>query len=175
MSIDKVQVNGDAFDWGSITILAANDTLHGIKSIKYKDGIESSFQYGASRARAPRGRTRGKYTCEASMTLFKDSAHAFRQRLHLLSGGRGYGQVDFNVNLQFFENGSDFQNILLVNCRYGGTDASDEENTDSLTEDIALRPFYIVRNGLVIFEVGDGQSIAGVIGGLVTAVAGFLG
>lgn len=175
MSIDKVQVNGNALDWGSITILAANDTLHGVKSIKYKDGIERSMQYGASRSRTPRARTRGKYSAEGSMSLFKDSAHAFRQRLQQLSGGRGYGQVDFNVNLQFFENGSDFQNILLVNCRYGGTDASDEENTDSLVEDINLSPMYIVRNGLVIFEVGEGQSIAGVIAGAVTAIAGFLG
>jgi hypothetical protein len=168
MSVDKVYVNGNGFDFGSVTALIDGDVLNGFKSLNYSEKRERTFGYGAGKSRTPRVRTRGKYSAEASLTLFKDSAESFRQRLAAKANG-SYGSAEFSLSAQYFENGSDFVNVQLVRCCIAANEAKDEEGTDPLYEDFPLSVFYITKNGLTLFD-SSGGGIAGVVGAIVSAV-----
>ena len=147
MAIDSISVNGNQYDWGSIQVLIDGLPLIGVAGIKYSDKRERTFAYGTGKAHAPRGRTRGKYSAEASITLWKDSANDFRQYLASrdpnFSGS--FGNAEFLLNVQYFENDLSLVDVQILRCCVVGDDSSEEENADPLKEEFALSTFQIVR------------------------------
>jgi hypothetical protein len=175
-AIDLVSINGNQLSWGSCSFAVDGIPIIGVKGCKYADKRERVKSYGAGRAHAPRGRTRGKYTAEASGTFHKDTASSLRAYLAARGGGATYGDTEFTFGVQYFESDTGLVDVQLQRCVYSGTDATDEENPDPLFEEVVLDPMLIVRNGLTLFDADEG--FAGILGaalGAAGAIANQLG
>lgn len=168
MAVDKVYLNEDALDFGSLTVLFDNDPVNGIKGVKYSEKRERTKQYGTGKSRTPRGRTRGKYSAEGSITVWKDTAEALRKKYGDKNGG-SYGNAVFQINVQYYERGGDFINVQLWDCCFAGNDADDQEGNDPLSEEMALDIMRITKNGRSLFD-GSGGGIAGIVGAVIEAV-----
>lgn len=176
MAIDSITVNGNQYDWGSVQVTIDGIPLIGVAGIKYSDKRERSFAYGTGKAHAPRGRTRGKYSAEAGITLWKDSADDFR--LYLASRdpsfSGSFGNTEFLLDVQYFEDDLGLVDVQLLRCCVVGDDSSEEENADPTKEEFGLSVFQIVRNGVTLFDNSDG-GVAGVISSIVGGISGALG
>lgn len=168
MAIDKVYIQGNAYSWASTTFKVDGQVLNGVVGCKFSDKRERVKIYGAGKSHAPRGRTRGKYTAEASITLWKDSSEALRKYL-----GKQYGDREFTLTVQFFESALSVVSVELTRCIYGGTDEDVQESPDGLKDEIALDPMTISRNGRTLYDSTSGGS--GLLASAVGAARGILG
>jgi hypothetical protein len=173
MSVDPVSINGNEFDWGSILVTLNGDPINGVAALKYSDKLERQKSYGLGKAHKPRGRTRGKYAAEGSITFWVSTAESFRQRLNKLSNGKGFGSVTFQLVVQYVEDGQTTITIELVDCRVAGDDGSAEENPDPLKEEFPLDIMSLRRNGITLYDsTGEGigaaalAALSGIVGGI---------
>lgn len=169
-SIDRVSINGNMYSWGSVSVFCDGLPLIGVCGVKYSDKRERVKAYGTGRHHAPRGRSRGKYSAEGSLTLWKDTAADLRIYLASRSGTGSYGDTEFQLSVQFFENDTDLHDVQLVRACIAGSDTSADENPDPLKEEIPLDIIAIIRDGVTLFDNTD-AGIAGIVG----QVAGALG
>ena len=169
MSIDPITVNDNQMCWGSIQLEVADDILYGFCGIKYSQKRERSKAYGAGTAHAPRGRTAGKYSAEAAITVWKSSAEAIRQKLAALDpkGSGSYGNTEFQVVCSFEEESEGLIQVVMYRCVVASTDANHEENPDPLKEDWPLDVMAISENGVTLLDNSDGGiQVAGGAGGV---------
>lgn len=153
---DAIRVNNNQYDWGSIVIKVDGDEFHGFTAVSHNQKRERSKAYGTGKHRAPRGRTRGRYSAEAKITAWKSSVEALRAKLASLSpDGSSYGDVVFQVVVQYIEADETPITEELVDCVIASEDASHEENTDPLKEEIGLDVMYIKKNGRTLFDNSD--------------------
>lgn len=153
---DAIRVNGNQYEWGSIVIKIDGDEYHGTTAVNHSQKRERTKAYGTGRHHAPRGRTRGKYSAEGKLTMWKSSAQALRQALANSVGTNSYGDKVFQVVIQYIETDETPITEELVDCVIASEDASHEENTDPLKEEIGLDVMYIKKNGLTLFDNSDG-------------------
>jgi hypothetical protein len=151
---DPIVVNGNQYSWGSITFKLAGELYTGFTKIDYSDKRERVMAYGMGRHQAPRGRSRGKYSAEnVKVSGWKKSVQLLREALaSLTSGGRSYGDVEFQGIVNYFEDDESEMNVVLERLAWAANTASDEEGADALKEDFELSCMYISRNGLVLFD-----------------------
>lgn len=173
MAVDPVSINGNQFDWGSLIFKLNGDLVNGVSAVKFGDKRERAKAYGAGKAHKPRGRTRGKYSAEGSLTLWADTADAFRNRLCLLSGSTSYGNAVFQFVIQRAEAGLSTATIELVDCCVAGDDSDESESPDPSKVEFGLDIMYIRRNGQTLYDsTGEGigaaavAALQGVVGGL---------
>jgi hypothetical protein len=155
---DQLRVNGNQYSWGSIVLKLDNDRFTGFTGITYADKRERVKAYGMGRHHAPRGRSRGKYSVEpVKLTGWRGSVQIFRQQLALRAlDQRSYGDVEFQIILQYIESGELPLTVEIDRCVVTGNNASDEENPDPLKEELEIDPMLIRRNGLVLFDSSQG-------------------
>lgn len=153
---DQIRVNGNQLDWGSIVIKVQGEEFYGFTAVSHSQKRERTKAYGTGKHRAPRGRTRGKYSAEGKITGWKGSVEALREYLASLSAdGQSYGDVEFQVVIQYIEADEKPITEELVDCVIASEDASHEENTDPLKEEIGLDVMYIKKNGRTLFDNSD--------------------
>lgn len=93
----------------------------------------------------PLGKTRGKNTYEASITVYIAEFLAFM----VLHFGDGYGDRQFVFEATISENGYDTQTWVAYGCTIDLSAFSFSEGTDPLkTESIDLTPTKIIVNGI---------------------------
>lgn len=153
---DAIRVNENQYDWGSIVIKVDGEPYYGTTAVSHSQKRERSKAYGMGRHRAPRGRTRGKYSAEGKITMWKSSAQALRAALAASAGTNSYGDKVFQIVIQYIEADETPITEELVDCVIASEDASHEENTDPLKEEIGLDIMYIKKNGLTLFDNSDG-------------------
>lgn len=156
---DQIRVNGNQLSWGSIVLKLDQDVFTGFTSISFADKRERVKAYGQGRHHAPRGRSRGKYTIEpVKLTGWKGSVQIFRKQLAARSAdGKSYGDVEFQVIVQYVEADETPLTVAIERCVWAGNSSSDEESADPLKEEIEIDAMLIRRNGLVLFDASQGS------------------
>jgi hypothetical protein len=151
---DPIVVNNNQYSWGSIVFKLDGEIYTGFTKIDYSDKRERVQAYGMGRHQAPRGRSRGKYSAEnVKVTGWKKSVQVLRKALaDRASGGKSYGDVEFQGIVSYFEEDEGEMNVSLERLAWAANTASDEESADPLKEDFELNCMYISRNGLVLFD-----------------------
>lgn len=156
---DEIRVNGNILSWGSIKIKLDGVPYYGFTSVSYSDKRERVKAYGMGKHHAPRGRSRGKYTVEpAKLGGPKDSIQRLREALAAKSAnGSSYGDVEFEVVIQYFERDQIPITVQLERCVIVTNSSSEEESADPLKEEIELDVMKIYRNGLTLFDGSEGS------------------
>ena len=156
---DLIRVNGNQMSWGSIKLKLDQDVFTGFTAVSFADKRERVKAYGMGRHHAPRGRSRGKYTIEpVKLTGWKGSVQIFRTQLAARSAdGVSYGDVEFQIIVQYVETGENPLTVAIERCVWAGNSSSDEENPDPLKEEIEIDAMLIRRNGLVLFDASQGS------------------
>lgn len=151
---DPIMVNGNSHSWGSIVAKVAEDTIFGFSGITYADKRERVEGTGMGPHQAPTRRSRGKYTCDPSkLTGFAGSVQELRDRLAARSPVPGsYGDIEFQVVLTYFETEELPLIVVLERCVWTGNSASNEEGAELNKEEIEIKPMFIRRNGLTLFD-----------------------
>ena len=150
---DDIRVNGKIHSWGSITLKIGEERFTGVTAISYGDSRERVKAYGMARSQAPRGRSRGKYSTDPVVfTCHKSTAQLIRQKLAEEGGGEGYGDVEFQIVVEYFEASDEPITVEIEDCVYTKSSSSEQEGPDPLTEDVECDCMLIRRNGLVLFD-----------------------
>lgn len=158
---DPISVNNNQHSWGSITIKLRGSVFHGFTDVSFADARERVKAYGMGRHHAPRGRSRGKYTVEnCKITGWVGSIQQLRQELAAVAGGKSYGDVEFQVIVQFYEDDDLPVTIELNRCVWAKNSSSMSEDADPRKEEIELDCMYILRNGLALFDQSAGSPAA---------------
>lgn len=151
---DAIYVNGNTLSWGSIVAKVAEDVVYGFTGITISDKRTRTKGWGMGRHQAPRSRSRGRYEPDnIKLTGYRAAVGELRARLAAQAvDGESYGDVEFQVVLTYFE--SDELPLIVVaeRCVWVSNNASDEEGSENLKEDIEIDPMFIRRNGLVLFD-----------------------
>lgn len=152
---DAIRVNGNVHDYGSIVVTINGEKYHGLTAIKYNHKRERSKLYGLGAHRAPRARTRGRYSAEGSFIGPKSTIEAMRAQLD--DGTGNYGDTEFLTVANFVDANEEPVLIELVDCVFAEEDASDEEaSIDASMEEVKLDLMYIRKNGRTLFNNSDG-------------------
>jgi hypothetical protein len=156
---DALRVNGNQVSWGSIVLKIDSERYYGFTSISFSDKRERVKAYGTARHHAPRGRSRGKYTIDpVKLVGWKTSIAALRAALAARSeDGISYGDVEFEVVVQYTEANEEPQTVVIERCVWASNSTSDEESADPLKEEIELDAMLIRRNDLVLFDSSEDQ------------------
>lgn len=149
---NEVRINGNVLSWGSTIFRVNGITQHWITSVSYSDKRERAVVYGQGRHHAPRGRTLGKYSVEnPKIKGPKGDVQGFLDYLAGLGDGVGYGDVGFNIVLQYIE-AEQSVTVEIEDCRVVGVTASDEESAEALQDEIEISAMRLRRNGKTLFD-----------------------
>jgi hypothetical protein len=151
---DKIRVNDNVYSWGSITLKCRGVTYYGFDSVSFGDKRERSFQYGMGKSHAPRGRARGKYSTEPGK--LGGSLGTIQQLLQdlaaLSDSGKSFGDVEFDVVVDYFEKDELPLTVVLRRCVITATTNSHEEGPDGLKGELELSYFSVERNGVTLYS-----------------------
>ena len=141
-------INGMRFDWSSATIKVDMDELEGIKEIDYSGALEPGWVYGNSAQ--PRGRTRGKYTAEGKMTVYRAEALELLRRLAQkgASQGKGFLEVVFQVVASYAEVDGEPIVDLIEGVRIKKHSDKGSEGGEALVTEFDLSIQHVRPNGL---------------------------
>ena len=137
---DYPLVNGKRYDFSSIVLQLPERKILGFKEINYSQKLEPGEVRGAHAQLL--GRTRGNYTGEGSMTLYRQEADELRQAL-----GDGYMEKEFDITVTYADDGQPTVTDILKACRIVGEDASHSQGQDPLVEKFDLSVLSIKKNG----------------------------
>lgn len=135
------QINKKAYSFCSIelSIDAIGDTTIGIQSVDYKMSLKPGAVTGASARK--NGRTLGKYEPSASMTMYKLDADAFIAEL-----GDGFGEVEFNIIMNFAEDGMPISTVEIIGCRIAEMSEDNKEGEEATMTKFDLDVMDILIN-----------------------------
>ncbi len=156
---DPLRINQNQHSWGSLILKVDSDRYTGFTGISFSDKRERVKAYGMTRHHAPRGRSRGKYVIDpVKLTGWKGSVAALRAGLAARADdGISYGDVEFQIVLQYIESGEVPLTVEIDRCVWVSNSTSDDESPDPLKEEIEIDAMLIRRNGLVLFDASEGS------------------
>jgi hypothetical protein len=153
MAIDRKRINGNVYSWGSIVVKCNGEEFNGIVGLKYSAKRTRVKQYGTGRHQKPRGRTRGKYEPNASMTLVRGTSADFVNFLRdQASDGQSYGDVVFHLTCQYVEDDETPMLVEIFDCVVAGEDSTDDEGNESLKDEVELDVMEIRKNGATLYD-----------------------
>lgn len=137
-------INGVRHSFASVEIKVANLIFVGVK------GCDYSRKRSRAQVRGnhpdPIGQTRGENEYEASIEIYLAEFNQLQAALQALGGGKGYGDVFFDVICTYGENGFDTITDTIRGCSIDSTEASLAQGPDALTRTIDLTPLKILFN-----------------------------
>lgn len=153
-------INGNRYDSSSIVVTANNTPHADITEISYSDNLEPGILQGTGVYM--RGRTRGQYKAEASVTFGKGAFEALKKSL-IATGRGGLYEVHFLITVTYRASGEgEIITDLIEGCRIMRQENSHSAgNSDALTTKIDLSVFRIKWNG--VYPVAD-EGAAALIG-----------
>ncbi len=153
MAIDRKRINGNTYSWGSIIAKANGQEFNGILAVKYSVKRTRVKVYGTGRHQKPRGRTRGKYEPNASMTLVRGTSADFINFLAAQATDRmSYGDVKFHLTMQYVEDDETPMLVEIFDCVIAGEDSSDDEGNEALKDEFELDCMEIRKNGATLYD-----------------------
>lgn len=143
-------INGVKYDYSSVEVVCQGARFSGIKSITYSHQLDPGMAYGTSAQ--PSGRTRGQYSAEASMEVYKAD---WFDLLTLISGvqvvaglsARGFMETEFQIGVAYNEPLPALLIVdLLQGCRIKKAEHGGAEGNDPLVVKVDLSVMYIIEN-----------------------------
>lgn len=119
-------INGNQYDWESITIEGPHGVLIGVTEIAYNDERPAEPRYG--KGSTPRGYGRKNYKAAGSMTLDRDEA----ERLRLALGGSWYDGDPFPVVIAYANADQPTVTDVLPDCKVVKADTSGKQGDDNV-------------------------------------------
>jgi hypothetical protein len=159
---DSTLINGDVHNWTSVRIKKNGQSWSGVTAINWSQKRERAMLYGAAKHGAPRGRTSGKYSVDsASMKMAKGSAAIFKKELaQQAPDQKSFGNVEFDITVQFIASGEQAITVELQRCVITGTSSTNEESsTDALVEEFTLSVMRVVEDGLTLYDATITRSV----------------
>lgn len=141
-------INGAYFDFASIQVVTTVGRFTGVTDISYSDSVEVGSVYGTNRKRI--GRTTGQASVEASMTMMKEHFQTLIEELGQF--GVGYGEVPFNIVVNYAEGNMPVITDELVGVRITGAADAHAEGVEALRVALTLDVMDLKRNGLSIIQ-----------------------
>lgn len=141
-------INGLRYDWSCVEIVLGVLRFSGVKSITYKHMLEPGELRG-TRAQLI-GRTRGKYSADASIEIYRSEYEVFISQLAIIGApqGLGYMETSFDVQASYATTPIDVPLIdKIVGCRLKQADRTNQEGEEALTVKCDLHVMYIIENG----------------------------
>jgi hypothetical protein len=145
------RINGRFYSWASISIRINSTLITAIKSISYSDSRTPVKGYGAGRAHAPLGRTSGKYeTAPVTCSIEKVECQELRKALADAAGGKSFGETEFQIVVQYDDNGKHITDTL-DRCVWTKNSTSADDGGDPLYEEVEFDCMSISWNGVNLF------------------------
>lgn len=162
MAIDALRVNGFGYSWGSITVKVGGERWNRIFSINYADKREHTKGYGSAKHQAPYVRSRGKYSAEnVKVQAPAGSMQELRALLATQSDdGACYGDVPFDIVIQFVEVDETPVTVELLDCLWSGNSTTNEEGPDLMKDEAEFDCMRILRNGLALYDTNSDEAAA---------------
>lgn len=136
-------INGVRFDFSSIEIIVQGIRFAGIKSLNYSHTLEPGMVYGTSAQK--QGRTRGQYSAEGSIEIYK--ADWGDLLVLLTAAGRGFMEQEFTIAAMYSELvPATIMTDTIVGARIKKPDHSYTEGSDPLTVKCDFDAMYILEN-----------------------------
>lgn len=156
-SFDRKRINGNTYSWGSLIAKVRGQEFSGLLGVTYSQKRERAKVYGTGRHHSPRGRTRGKYSAEAKLTVVRGTMADFINFLkQQASDGVSYGDVVFQVTIQYVEDDETPMLVELVDCVIVAEDVTDDEGIEALKDEIGLDIMRVRKNGGTLYDSRKG-------------------
>jgi len=153
MALDRKRINGNVYSWGSIIAKCEGEEFSGLLGASRSQKRERAKVYGTGRHQAPRGRTRGKYSAEGKLTVVRGTMADFINFLaSKAKDGVSYGNVVFQVTMQWVEDDETPMLEEWVDCVIGGEDSTDDEGSEALKDEVSLDIMRIKKNGKTLYD-----------------------
>lgn len=139
-------INGKRYSFSSIDFRIGTISILGISEISYSSSIEP----GTVRGTHPQilGYTKGEYSCEASVSIYKEEWNEAIIPLTTISRQGLLELILPPITVTYAEAGNATWTDLLVGCRISSIEDSVSSGTDPATVTISLMPLYIEYNGV---------------------------
>lgn len=158
-------INGKVYDFSSIEAVAGPQTFTNLQEVSYSDSLEPGILRGTSAKK--KGRTRGEYDAEGTISIYKGDLATLLQTLSALGLG-GYMEAEFDINVTYSEGLDNVVTDTLIGCRITDIEDSHSQGSDALTVSLTLDVMEISRNGLSATSGGpSGAGIGAALGGLI--------
>lgn len=141
-------VNGQKYDWESLSVTLPHGEAAGITELKYEDGQSVTARYG--KGSVPRGYGRGNYEASGSMVLDRDEWEKLKKEL-VVNGGGIYDHEPFTIVASYANDNMETITDTLKQCKItkfsGGGGAQGDDNVSPMScEFLILKP--ILWNGV---------------------------
>lgn len=143
---DILRTSTTIFSWTSFTLKIDGIPYNGVKAFDYDQKRERKVVHAAKRDGVALGKTSGKYTCSASLTMLRDSYDKLTTQL-TASGLGSYGDATFTFIAQYIE---PFQlpiTVVGTGCTIDGEKDGNVEGVDELTTEVEIGCLRLLRNG----------------------------
>jgi hypothetical protein len=134
-------VNGHRYSFSSIEVDLDGRQHVGWSAVNFTDTLEPGIVRGTHAQIL--GRTRGDYTCEASLTGYVEEINEFLADL-----GDGWMERIFDVTVTFAEANGPTHTVEIRQCRIQSIAHAHAQGTDPLSVDMTLHPLVIIREGM---------------------------
>lgn len=138
-------VNGVRYDFSSVDLEFAGVIKKGVKAISYSEELAPGELRGNRASMI--GRTRGKYSAEGSMEMFKSEAQEFLA--FLAAQGQGYLETAFQINVVYSEPTTPdltmVDTLMGVRIKKAGDELQEGEEPATIKFDLSI--IKINRNG----------------------------
>lgn len=162
-------INGSAFSFSSIEVVAGAQAFTNIQSLNYTDELEPGELRGASSK--VQGRTRGEYSASGSMALYKPDVQTLLATLAALGQG-GYMEAVFDITAVYREGVAAIVTDSLIGCRITSIEDDHSTGNEALQVTLNLHIMELARNGLS--ATSGGASAAGAAAAIGGAIGGSL-
>jgi hypothetical protein len=151
-------INGNIYDYSSIVAIVNGLPYQGIVEITYSDSLEPGVLHGTGAVM--RGRTRGPYQAEASMTFAKEDFEIFSDALAIQAAalGGGFGETTFPISVSYAEATRPTISDRIEGCRVMRVENSHSAGSgDALVTKVDLSIVRIRWNGkYLVNDAGAG-------------------
>lgn len=147
-------INGMRHDYSSVEIKLNTLRFNGVKSITYRHSLDPGMLRG-NRAGFI-GRTRGSYTAEGSIELYRAEYETLIASL-TLNPLLGYFEAQFDIEVSYSEAFSQLLTDKCIGCRLKSSEHSNSEGNDPSTVSCDLSIMYLLENGK--FPVAPAQLV----------------
>ena len=147
-----VVINGVRYGAESYSITIDGQPTNCVSELSYEDTMEGKFIYGTSEV--PIGRTRGSYTCTATMGIWLAEA----DELHAILASKGevgaIAEAVFDITVRVSELNAPQIFDILRGCRLKNLKSAmpGTGGNDSSVVTYDLMPYFIRHNGRTLFR-----------------------
>jgi len=139
MGLQYPNINGRAFDFSSIEIVADGQIFTGVSEISYSQTLEPGILRGTSSAKL--ARTRGEYNAEGSLSMYLEEYQLLRAAL-----GAAFMERSFLITVAYTAIGATLQSDQLIGCRITAVEDSHSAGSDALVKAITLDIMEILED-----------------------------